>query len=113
LKNWEGLAVIGIFSFVVGLIVVAWGFQAAEPIKIEQIGNVMTASLDPTFILLFMVGMFAIGLGVGDLASVYIVYKLEKSKGTIQGVSEKYCAFCGQKLQAEAAYCPKCGKKTT
>lgn len=70
--------VTGIFFFVIGVIVSAWGFQAAEPINIDQTGNQIIATLDPTFIMLFMFGLFLIGLGVGEFSSSYTIYKLEK-----------------------------------
>ena len=66
------------FFFTIGVILIAWGFQATEPIDIQQTGNQLKATLDPTFVLLFMAGSFLVGLGVGEFDSTYTIYKLEK-----------------------------------
>lgn len=70
--------VTGIFFLVVGVIASVWGFQAAEQINLEQRGNEIIASLDPTFIKLFIIGFFLIGLGVGQATSTHTIYNLEK-----------------------------------
>jgi hypothetical protein len=78
LQKWEEAAVSGLFFLAIGAILIVWGFQAAEQIQVEQIGSQVTASLDPTFIVLFMCGCFSVGLGVGALSFTYTIYKLEK-----------------------------------
>ena len=78
MKHWKLTVVEGVFSLVVGVVLMMWGFQAVEPIDLEFTLPTVTASLDPTFILLFIVGMGLIGNGVGILACARRIYKLEK-----------------------------------
>lgn len=115
LKKWEMSLVTGIFFFAIGAIVVAWGFQAAERINIEQVGNEIIATLDPTFIVLFMFGLFLVSLGIGGAASTYTIYKLEKqlsheeSPIALTG-RQKFCRYCGVENKDDAVFCVKCGK---
>jgi len=82
LKKWEANGVEGFFLLVIGIIVIIWGFQAVEPIQIEHTwglsGCYIKASLDPTFVVLFMVGCLLLGFGLGVLGCVGTIYKLEK-----------------------------------
>jgi cell division protein FtsX len=78
MKQWEQIAVVGVFFLAIGIVLMMWGFQAVEPIDIQQTPEEIIASLDPTFILLLMVGMLLIGGGTGFLACTFPIYKLEK-----------------------------------
>ena len=78
MKQWEKIGVSGLFSLAIGIVVMMWGFQALERIDIQQTAGKIVASLDVTFIVLFMVGMLLIGCGIGFLACTFPIYKMEK-----------------------------------
>lgn len=78
MKKWESAAVVGLFSLVIGAILVAWGVLTAEAIQLEQIGVQITASLNPAFIIPVVFGTFFLGLGFGLLGCLSTVNKLEK-----------------------------------
>ena len=78
LQKWEIIGISGLICLFIGAIFVAWGIQAVEQIHIEQIGGQIIASLNPTFVVLFMIGYFSVGLGIGAIACTYTIYKLEK-----------------------------------
>ncbi|UCC33897.1 MAG: hypothetical protein JSW53_02535 [Candidatus Bathyarchaeota archaeon] len=78
MKKWEQIGMIGVFALTIGVILSAWGFLAVDEIRMEQIGDQVTATFDPTFVVLLMFGSFFVGLGIGELTSTYTIHKLEK-----------------------------------
>lgn len=91
---------------------VAWGFQSIEKIQIEWIGiSQVRATLDPTFLILFIIGFFVIGSGTAEVGSAIVIYFLEKELFSIknsrieQNGVRKFCKYCGTKVDTESAFC--------
>ena len=78
MKKSEQIAVTGVFSLAIGIVIVMWGFQVVGPIDIQQTSEEIMASLDTTFVILFIVGTLLIGCGIGFLACTSPIDKLEK-----------------------------------
>ncbi len=57
-----------------------------------------------------------IGVGLGVMSGTSNVLGSEVTKqvqGAFMNVNEKFCSYCGQKLNNEALFCFKCGKKVS
>ena len=129
MKKWEAHLVMGVFSLIIGVILMVWAFQAVEPIIVkvyvhtnilgETIYDNVEVSLDNFFLIPLLIGMILVGVGLGDTAVVYELYKLEKqiekqkpqvvAKPEVEG--KFFCRYCGKENKPEAAYCEGCGKK--
>ena len=78
------------------------------------------AELEPKAANMFLLvaGLPGLLFGAGGIA--LIVSYTKRSNANLgsappkeQKQSDKYCANCGAQMQVNAAFCPKCGKRTT
>ena len=83
MKNWEANLIEGVSFLFIGVIVIIFTFQIIEPIDFLESGNLISASLNSTFILLFMAGFFFVGAGIAQAAISSTIYKLEKKLSSV------------------------------
>ena len=83
MKNWEANLIEGVSFLLIGVIIIIFTFQIIEPIDFLESGNLISASLNPTFILLFMAGFFFVGAGIAQAAISSTIYKLEKKVSSV------------------------------
>ena len=128
MKKWEQFLVSGAFGIIIG-VVLLWTFQAIEPIEVtvythenifgEKIFDSVETDIDAFFVIPLVLGMILIGCGIGEIAAVWELRKLEKR---IEGLEPKvatkpkeegklFCRYCGKENKSDAVYCERCGKK--
>jgi len=78
MKKWESTLVSAIFLLSIGAILLLWAFSVEEPIKVEFLDDTVHVSGNPWFLGPLMFGWAFLGMGMGCLATTYIVYKLER-----------------------------------
>ena len=83
MKNWEANLIEGVSFLLIGVIIIIFTFQIIEPIDFLESGNLISASLNSTFILLFMAGFFFVGAGIAQAAISSTIYKLEKKLSSV------------------------------
>lgn len=74
MKKWEAHLVMGVFSLIIGIILMVWAFQAVEPIIVkvyvhtnilgETIYDSVEVSLDKFFLIPLLIGMILVGVGL-------------------------------------------------
>ena len=83
MKNWEANLIEGVSFLFIGVIIIIFTFQIIEPIDFLESGNLISASLNSTFVFLFMAGFFFVGAGIAQAAISSTIHKLEKKLSSI------------------------------
>jgi len=128
MKKWEQSLVSGAFGLVIGVVLLAWAFQAVEPIELnvythkniigEEILDRVETGFGVFFILPLVGGILLIGVGIAEMGATWDIRKLEKQ---IEGLEPKdvtkpevkgklFCRYCGKENKPDAIYCEGCGK---
>jgi hypothetical protein len=72
----------GTVFLIMGLIIIAYNFWNIQAVDLIYKGDIISASLNPTFALLLIVGFFFVGVGTAQSAVTFTIHKLEKIKST-------------------------------
>lgn len=80
MSGWKWNLIEGITFLILGIIILGYNYWSTEAINIQNIGGQISASLNPTFSVLLIVGFFFVGVGTAQSAVTITIYKLEKIK---------------------------------
>jgi hypothetical protein len=80
LEAWKANLIEGIIFLVIGLCSIILDFLFIAPIDFDNNGIQVTASLNPIFAVLLIVGFFILGVGAAQSAVTFTIHKLEMMK---------------------------------
>ncbi len=78
MSSWKWNLIEGITFLILGIIILGYNYWFTEAIIIQNISGQISASLNPTFSVLLIVGFFFVGVGTAQSAVTITIYKLEK-----------------------------------
>ena len=79
MEGWKANLIEGSIFLVVGLVIIAINFLNIEAIDFLINENQITASLNPTFVVLLISGVFLLGVGTAQSAVTITIRKLERT----------------------------------
>ena len=79
MEGWKANLIEGTIFLVVGLVIIAINFLNIEAIDFANNGNQITASLNPTFVVLLISGFFLMGVGTAQSAVTITIRKFERT----------------------------------
>jgi hypothetical protein len=89
LHSWQANLIEGASFLAIGLIIIMYDFQIVNPIDFTHNGQGFSASLNPLFVLLFIIGFLFTGAGIAQAAVTYTIYKLEKRLRIVKLISSE------------------------
>lgn len=78
MESWKWNLIEGVIFFVVGLSITLVNFLNIEAIDFLNDGNQISASLNPTFVVLLITGVFLLGVGTAQSAVTITIRKFER-----------------------------------
>jgi len=79
MNGWKMNLIEGLIFLIIGIILTAYNFFNIEGVLFIHNGSQISASFNPIFIVLLMVGFFFIGAGTAQAAVTLTICKLEKN----------------------------------
>ena len=79
MEAWKANLIEGSIFLVVGLFIIIINSLNVEAIDFLNNGNQITASLNPTFVVLLITGFFLLGVGTAQSAVTITIRKFEKT----------------------------------
>ena len=79
MEGWKANLIEGTIFLVVGLVIIILNFFNVEAIDFLNNGNKITASLNPTFVVLLISGFFLLGIGTAQSAVTITIRKFERT----------------------------------
>jgi hypothetical protein len=78
LSGWKWNLIEGTTFLIVGVVIIVYNYWKIKAIDFISINSQISASLNPTFSVLLIVGFFFVGVGTAQSAITLTIYKLEK-----------------------------------
>jgi hypothetical protein len=80
LSGWKWNLLEGIIFLILGVLIIVFNYWKIEAIDFISINGQISASLNPIFSVLLIVGFFFVGVGTAQSAITLTIFKLEKNK---------------------------------
>ena len=78
MSGWKWNLIEGTTFLILGVLIIVYNFWYIEAIDFFNTNGQISASLNPTFSILLIIGFFFIGVGTAQSAVTITIYKLEK-----------------------------------
>lgn len=78
MSSWKWNLIEGTTFLIMGILLLVYNYWNIAAIDFDNIGGQISASLNPTFSVLLIVGFFFVGVGTAQSAVTITIYKLEK-----------------------------------
>ncbi|MEJ2242410.1 MAG: hypothetical protein P8Y18_09755 [Candidatus Bathyarchaeota archaeon] len=79
MSSWKWNLIEGTTFLILGILLLVYNYWNIEAIDFENIGGKISASLNPTFSILLIIGFFFVGVGTAQSAVTITIYKLDRN----------------------------------
>ncbi len=78
MSGWKWNLIEGMTFLILGVFLLIYNYWSTEAIDITYTSGQISASLNPTFSILLILGFFFVGVGTAQSAVTLTIFKLEK-----------------------------------